>query len=68
MEQNVKHRHWIKHRIKDRFCVCPECDERIIHKRGIPCQEETCSKCGTKMLRMGSYHYKKWLKEKTEES
>ena len=68
MEQNVKHRNRIKHRKNHTICVCPECEERIIHKRGIPCQEENCPKCGAKMLRVGSYHYKKWLKEKTEES
>ena len=38
------------------FCLCPKCGERIEHKQGIPCQEERCPECGTKMLREGSYH------------
>jgi hypothetical protein len=33
------------------FCLCPKCGERIEHKQGIPCQEERCPECGTKMLR-----------------
>lgn len=33
------------------YCVCPSCGERIPHKRGIPCYEHTCPKCGVKMVR-----------------
>ncbi len=32
--------------------------EKIPHKAGIPCREEKCPKCGTKMVREGSYHHK----------
>jgi len=39
------------------FCICPKCGERIEHQQGIPCQEERCPKCSTKMLREGSYHH-----------
>ena len=39
------------------YCICPKCGERMIHKRGIPCQDENCTKCGAKMLRQGSYHH-----------
>lgn len=38
-------------------CICPKCGEKTPHKRGIPCQEERCPKCGAKMLREGSYHH-----------
>jgi len=38
----------------------------MIHKRGIPCQDEKCSKCGAKMLREGSYHHE-LLHKKQEE-
>ena len=39
------------------FCFCPKCNERIPHRRGIPCQEEKCPQCGSRMLREGSYHH-----------
>jgi len=38
-------------------CVCPKCGAKTLHKRGVPCQEQHCSECGTKLLREGSYHY-----------
>lgn len=33
------------------YCICPECGESIPHKRGIPCFNMGCPKCGTKMVR-----------------
>jgi ribosomal protein L37AE/L43A len=39
------------------FCVCPKCEEKILHKAGTPCREEKCPKCGAKMVREGSYHH-----------
>lgn len=38
-------------------CICPKCEERLPHRRGIPCEEERCPKCGAKMLREGSRHH-----------
>jgi hypothetical protein len=40
------------------FCVCPKCNERVPHQRGIPCQDERCPACGAKLLREGSYHHR----------
>lgn len=33
------------------MCVCPECGKEVPHKRGVPCYEKTCPKCGAKMTR-----------------
>lgn len=30
-------------------CVCPECGYKESHKRGIPCTEIKCPKCGAQM-------------------
>ena len=38
--------------------ICPKCDHKIPHARGIPCQEERCPVCGAKMLREGPYHHR----------
>jgi len=33
------------------YCICPSCGARLPHKRGIPCYQRSCPKCGTKMTR-----------------
>jgi NAD-dependent SIR2 family protein deacetylase len=48
------------------FCICPKCEERIPHKQGVPCQDEVCPKCGTKMIREGAYHHWLWGQRKAE--
>lgn len=30
-------------------CVCPKCGEKLPHRRGIPCINEECPKCGSAM-------------------
>lgn len=32
-------------------CICPVCGTKAPHRRGEPCYEQTCSKCGAKMVR-----------------
>jgi len=39
-------------------CICPKCETRVAHRRGVPCQDERCPKCGAKMLREGSHHHR----------
>jgi predicted DNA-binding protein (UPF0251 family) len=48
------------------YCICPKCDERITHKRGFPCQEESCPKCGQKMMRKGSYHHQQLMEKRNK--
>ena len=50
------------------FCICPKCEHQIDHQNGVPCQEEECPQCGTKMLRVGSQHYKLWEAKKAKKS
>jgi hypothetical protein len=32
-------------------CVCPSCGEKVPHKQGTPCYEQSCPKCGVRMVR-----------------
>jgi predicted Fe-Mo cluster-binding NifX family protein len=32
-------------------CVCPDCGTTVDHVRGVPCSEETCPQCGSRMVR-----------------
>ncbi|KXA90087.1 hypothetical protein AKJ62_01110 [candidate division MSBL1 archaeon SCGC-AAA259D14] len=31
-------------------CVCPNCGYEAPHQRGVPCVENDCPKCGTRMV------------------
>lgn len=33
------------------YCVCPKCGNRVPHPQGQPCNQMTCTKCGTAMAR-----------------
>jgi predicted amidophosphoribosyltransferase len=44
-------------------CICPKCGQETPHHRGVPCQDERCPACGSKLLRTGSYHHQ-LLKER----
>jgi hypothetical protein len=35
----------------DGSCVCPNCGERVPHKQGVPCFNQSCPKCRTKLVR-----------------
>lgn len=45
-------------------CICPKCEKHVTHQRGIPCQDERCPNCHSKMLRVGSLHYELWIKKR----
>ena len=32
-------------------CSCPNCGQRVPHKRGVPCYSINCPKCGTKIVK-----------------
>lgn len=32
-------------------CICPSCNTKAPHKRGVPCYEQQCPKCGETMTR-----------------
>ncbi len=32
-------------------CVCLKCGAKAPHRRGIPCYQQTCPKCGSAMTR-----------------
>jgi hypothetical protein len=49
-------------------CICPRCEARIEHQRGIPCQDERCPECSTKMLRVGSDDYQLWAAKKASQT
>ena len=48
------------------YCICPKCNERLIHQRGQPCQEKECPKCGHRMMREGSYHHQLLRKKRSK--
>lgn len=45
-------------------CICVKCGHKTAHREGVPCREETCPKCGGKMLREGSYHHQLFEEKK----
>lgn len=38
-------------------CICPKCEEIVSHQRGVPCQNQACPVCGSKMLRENGFHH-----------
>ena len=32
-------------------CICPNCGTKVSHRRGVPCYEHRCPKCGQPMTR-----------------
>jgi hypothetical protein len=33
------------------YCVCPNCGQKEIHQRGVPCYSILCPECGVKMVK-----------------
>jgi hypothetical protein len=40
------------------FCICPKCGFKKPHQAGVRCMDERCPKCGSTMVREGSYHHR----------
>lgn len=38
-------------------CVCLKCGYSISKRRGVPCLDEKCPKCGAVLVRKGGAHY-----------
>ena len=38
-------------------CVCLKCGYSISKRRGVPCLDEKCPKCGAALVRKGGDHY-----------
>jgi hypothetical protein len=43
-------------------CVCVKCGYSAPKKRGIPCRDERCPKCGAVLLREGGPHHQQAIK------
>lgn len=39
-----------QHRHGEHVCYCPNCGEEISVEEGEKCKDQTCSKCGTRMM------------------
>ncbi|APF18768.1 hypothetical protein [Caldithrix abyssi] len=50
------------------YCICPKCDYRAPHQRGVPCQEQRCPHCGARLMREGSYHHQLLLEKRKQKS
>lgn len=50
------------------YCICLKCGYRIPKQRGIRCMDMHCPKCGSVMVREGSYHHNLYLQKKKEKS
>jgi len=35
------------------YCICPQCGQRELHERGVPCVEWKCAKCGATLVGEG---------------
>ena len=33
------------------YCICPICGNRELHRPGVPCANQICSKCNSRMIR-----------------
>ncbi len=55
---NIRHRRHRGERFKDTgYCICPKCNRKEKHKRGIPCNSMLCPDCNIQMIREGSLHH-----------
>jgi len=46
------------------YCICLKCGYRMPKQRGVRCMDIHCPKCGSVMVREGSYHHQLFLEKK----
>jgi hypothetical protein len=49
------------------MCICVGCGHREPHRRGSPCREQRCPRCGKAMLREGSAHHAAYLEKQSKQ-
>lgn len=46
-------------------CICPKCEKRLPHERGVPCRTLVCDDCHVNMVREGSKHHRAIMEKKS---
>jgi len=47
---------------KHTYCICPDCDIKIPHKKGVPCRENICVRCNRPMMKEDSIPHREALR------
>lgn len=50
------------------ICICLKCGYEDYHRKGVPCKDERCEKCGAVMVRKGGEHHQEFLKKQSQKN